>query len=429
MERFFRATEEEYRALERRASRACVVFANCQLPPGATPPRARVGVEVRHIDGRIALLVERVTYSGNEGSVADWLRRGERVFADVGELRTWVCGDLRRAYPERAPQRPLIDLAAVRAHVAAALPPPVDADELLQSLQAAVRGQDDALRTLARRVAHHLSRRQPRRPLSIFAVGSTGVGKTATAETLAPTLARLTAPEVATRYLRLDMSEYQERHRVSQLLGAPPGYIGYEQGAPLLEALAAAPRAVVLFDEIDKAHPDVLRTLMNAMDAGRLSGGSATARTVDCRGAIFVFTSNLDATGVLLELDARDAFDQPRVVDEVCRAHLLTHGVAPELVGRVGAFLAYRDLNQDTRAEIVVLAIQSVAAEYGLEVAEVDPLLIAELLSASPPGLGARPSQYLVDDVLGGVLAGAARSSVNRITLGAGSPPRWRAAP
>ncbi|MDQ3181832.1 MAG: AAA family ATPase [Acidobacteriota bacterium] len=159
---------------------------------------------------------------------------------------------------------------------------------------------------LSSRVSRHLARSNPRRPTTVFAVGPTGVGKTQTAETLARSLSRLMPNRQNFHFLRLDMSEYQERHRVSQLLGAPQGYIGYGEGAQLLDALAMYPRCVVLFDEIEKAHPDILRTLMNAMDAGRISSPHQNNgnRQIDCRKAIFCFTSNLESSGILQELKA-----------------------------------------------------------------------------------------------------------------------------
>ena len=110
----------------------------------------------------------------------------------------------------------------------------------------------------------------------MFAVGPSGVGKTRAAEALAQALNGLLEAGAGYQFLRLDMAEYQESHRVSQLLGAPQGYVGHGEGSQLLDTLAANPRTIVLFDEIEKAHPSILRVLMNAMDAGRLSSSSRT---------------------------------------------------------------------------------------------------------------------------------------------------------
>jgi ATP-dependent Clp protease ATP-binding subunit ClpA len=248
--------------------------------------------------------------------------------------------------------------------------------------------------------------------VSLFAVGPTGVGKTKTAEALPAALKSLYQDAADFGALRLDMGEYQEAHRISQLLGSPQGYVGYGDGAQLVDALALNPRTIVLFDEIDKAHPDILRALMNAMDAGRLSSArpTATGREIDCRQAVFFFTSNFDAAGILKDLEERAAFAQPAVVDEVCRRRLRAAGVAPELVGRVGTFLAFRPLSPETRAEIVALAVATVGREYGVTVARIDPgVIVTVLASTQRQAFGARPDEYLVDELLGDAFARAAQ--------------------
>ena len=133
----------------------------------------------------------------------------------------------------------------------------------------------------------------------------------------------------------LTMNEYQEAHRVSKLLGAPQGYIGHGEGSQLLDTLRANPRTIILFDEIEKAHSAILRVLMNAMDAGRISGTSQSSvgREVDCCKAIFLFTSNLNANDLLEEIQIRQAFGNRPIEDEICRRRLHASGIAPEIVG------------------------------------------------------------------------------------------------
>jgi ATP-dependent Clp protease ATP-binding subunit ClpA len=222
------------------------------------------------------------------------------------------------------------------------------------------------------------------------------------------------------------MSEYQERHRISQLIGAPQGYVGYGEGAQLADKLRANPRTIVLFDEIEKAHPDILRALMNAMDAGRLSTASANGggHEIDCRRAVFIFTSNLDATEILQEIETRSVFGNRAAVDAVCRNHLRATGVAPELVGRIGCFLVFRPLHREARAEVVTLAIRRVAEEYGVHVVRIAATVVADILRASSPeGFGVRPDEYLVDEVLGPCLADAAATgSKERMEVIPGPP-------
>jgi len=227
------------------------------------------------------------------------------------------------------------------------------------------------------------------------------------------------------QFLRLDMTEYQEAHRVSQLIGAPQGYIGHGEGSQLLDALRANPRTIVLFDEIEKAHPSILRVLMNAMDAGRLSTASRSAngREVDCRQAVFMFTSNLDAKDILDELESRTAFGNRAVEDEVCRRRLHAAGVAPEIVGRIGRFLVYRILSPEIRAEIVALAISDVAEEYGLRVAYIEPTVIVELMQkARSQSFGVRPERFLIDDLLGGAFAKTAKQGASGPIVVVGPP-------
>ena len=236
-----------------------------------------------------------------------------------------------------------------------------------------------------------------------MALGPTGVGKTAAAEWLQHALRALGRSDDRYGYLRLDMSEYQEPHRLSQLLGAPQGYLGYGDGAQLVDALIANPRTTVLFDEIEKAHHNILRALMNAMDAGRLSAASAgNGRQIDCRRAIFMFTSNLEASVVIREAVEQDAFGNRSLLDSICRRRLQATGMAPELIGRIGRFLLFRSLSPEARAEVVTLSITRVAQEYGLRIVRIDASVVADVLNACPAdGFGARPTEYLVDDLLG----------------------------
>ena len=222
------------------------------------------------------------------------------------------------------------------------------------------------------------------------------------------------------------MSEYQERYRVSQLLGAPQGYVGYGQGSQLVDALVANPKTIVLFDEIDKAHPDILRTLMNAIDAGRLSSAGVTSqgREIDCRHAIFIFTSNLDFTAILRDAEAQDAFRQVRIMDDICRVRLRGQHLPSELIGRIGTFLIYQPLNVETRAEIMALAIHQTASEYGLNITYIEPSVVTSILALAPEGsFGARPDNILVDDVLGEVFAMAAATHPSHPMEVQGGPP------
>lgn len=282
------------------------------------------------------------------------------------------------------------------------------------------------MRMLAKQVRRHLARSMPRRPATLVAVGPTGVGKTASAEYLSVALQHQLHDRQPYGYLRLDMSEYQEQFRVSQLLGAPQGYVGHDQGSQLVNTLRSNPRTIVLFDEIEKAHRDILRALMNAMDAGRLSSSQAVGdgHEIDCRRAIFIFTSNLDADGILKDLTTRNGFGDRSATDDVCRSRLRLAGVAPELIGRIGCFLVFRPINRPARAEIVTLAITRVAEEYGVRVARIDPAVVGDILNVSQDHrFGVRPDEYLVDELLGSCFAEAAAGGLEAPALVSAGPP------
>jgi AAA domain (Cdc48 subfamily) len=299
-------------------------------------------------------------------------------------------------------------LAAVRPSLRSPVP---EAEAVFECLAARVRGQDDALRLLSRLACRHLARQRHRRPATAFALGPTGVGKTLAAESLPVALQEASQGGSEYAFVRLDMNEYSESFRVSQLLGAPQGYVGHDYGAQLVNTLKAHPKAIVLFDEIDKAHADVQYTLMNAMDAGRLSTAKASngGWEVDCREAIFLFTAHCDTAEILAEVQRRGANGRERATDDVCRAHLRATGIRPEFIGRIGAFLVFQNLSERTRAEIIALSVSRIAEEYGLTVERVAPTVIAHLLTLSDgAGFGARPDEFLVDEILGECFAIAA---------------------
>src|SRR5260370_3981128 len=181
-------------------------------------------------------------------------------------------------------------------------------------LRERVVGQDEALRIVSDAVRRSRAGLQdPNRPLASFMfLGPTGVGKTELARALAEFLF-----DDERALVRLDMSEYMERHAVARLIGAPPGYVGYEEGGQLTEVVRRRPYAVVLLDEIEKAHPDVFNTLLQVMDDGRLTDGQG--RTVDFTNVVLIMTSNLPG-------DPRDYFKPEFInrVDEIIRFRALT---------------------------------------------------------------------------------------------------------
>ena len=436
MLQFIEGTDEAFAALETGCGNQCLRFRNQPMPPGCSPDNATIGFELNLESGQALLLVDRVLPSPlTDSSVASWMTEGRRTFESFPALVDWIRGPLARAYDAR-PQSPRSS-ERTDASFANGVPPQAanytDMDEVCEALaedsdalsinpgalqdalESRVRGQSDAVATLSRQVALHLARSNPSRPTVCFAVGPTGVGKTRTAIELVDQLNRL-LPNAAFKFLRLDMNEYSEAHRVSQLLGAPQGYVGYGDGSQLLDTLRDFPRCVVLFDEIEKAHPTILRTLMNAMDAGQISSArnGSEGHSVDCRRAVFLFTSNARASQIVERV--RNAGDNAEhSLDDICRQELVTGGVAPEIAGRIAHFLRYQPLRSEVRAEITALAIVEVAAEFGITLSHVSPHAVIEVMKGSRRGgFGARADLHLIDALLGDALLSAAASNPQR---------------
>ncbi|GAA0349739.1 ATP-dependent chaperone ClpB [Actinoallomurus spadix] len=208
-------------------------------------------------------------------------------------------------------------------------------------------GQDEAVRLVTDAIIRaRAGIKDPRRPIGSFIfLGPTGVGKTELAKALAAALF-----DTEENMIRLDMSEYQERHTVSRLVGAPPGYVGYEEGGQLTEAVRRKPYSVVLLDEIEKAHTDVFNTLLQVLDDGRLT--DAQGRTVDFRNTVLIMTSNIGSDYLLVGVTS-DGEIKPDARDAVMDA-LRTH-FRPEFLNRVDDIVLFRPLTQREIEQIVDL--------------------------------------------------------------------------
>ncbi|MCX6924339.1 MAG: AAA family ATPase [Verrucomicrobia bacterium] len=431
MNQFIEGTDADFEGLGIRAIGRCIRYRSQAMPPGCNPTHAHVGFEVNPLNDKAILYVERgVEYSGTCEAVHEWLRTGERRFASFDELRIWIQKDLAGAYgqppaPAARTAGPLTDFGAVSVSLNPKRAAYLDETEVFNRLARRVRGQDAALHSLVGQTCRHLAKPNPTRPAVFFAVGETGVRKTHSAQNLAQVLSEMGNDRAHCGFVRLDMAEYQEGNRISQLTGAPQGYIGFGEGSQLVDALRANPKTVVLFDEIEKAHPSILRFLMGMMDAGRLSTAAKAngSREIDCRSALIIFTSNAEATGIINELEQRNAFGQADVEDEVCRRRLKAAGISPEIVGRIGRFLVFRSLSAEARAEIVTLAVADVAREYGLEVQRIEPAVVVSILeSIRSQGFGVRPERYQIDELLGGKLAQLAATGVRSPIVVKGPP-------
>src|SRR5271156_1700514 len=263
-------------------------------------------------------------------------------------------------------------------------------------LRERVVGQDEALERVAnaiRRSRAGLS--DPKRPIGSFIfLGPTGVGKTELARALAEFLF-----DDERAMIRIDMSEYMEKHAVSRLIGAPPGYVGYEEGGQLTEQVRRRPYAVVLFDEIEKAHPDVFNVLLQIMEDGRLTDGKG--RTVDFRNTVLVMTSNVGSAAIF-ELSSKDPEHARKEAMEALRA-----AFRPEFINRIDEIVIFNPLGEDQLSRIVGLLLKNVEkllAERQITL-ELTPAATDLLLREGyDPAYGARPLrrtiQRLIQDPL-----------------------------
>ncbi|HEM47571.1 MAG TPA: AAA family ATPase, partial [Alphaproteobacteria bacterium] len=268
--------------------------------------------------------------------------------------------------------------------------------QLEEHLHQRVVSQDEPIEAVANAVRRSRAGLQdPDRPIGSFIfLGPTGVGKTETARALAEFLF-----DDEDAMIRLDMSEYMERHAVARLIGAPPGYVGYEEGGQLTEQVRRRPYSVVLLDEIEKAHPDVFNALLQILDDGRLTDGQG--RTVDFRNTVVIMTSNVGSTSILEMEDVPWEQVEARVL-EALRGHF-----RPEFLNRVDEILVYRPLEEGDLKRIVDLQLERLARrlrEREIEL-EFTPAVRAKIAEEGyDPAYGARPIkraiQHLVSDPL-----------------------------
>jgi ATP-dependent Clp protease ATP-binding subunit ClpB len=258
---------------------------------------------------------------------------------------------------------------------------------LEDELHKRVIGQDEAVLAVAEAVIRSRSGlKDPKRPIGSFLfLGPTGVGKTELARALAEFLF-----DDERAMVRIDMSEYQEKHTVARLIGAPPGYVGYEEGGQLTEAVRRRPYSVVLFDEIEKAHHDIFNALLQVLDDGRLTDGQG--RTVDFRNTIIIMTSNIGSHRIL---DYRGAFEgdayrrmKDAVLDE------LRQFFRPEFLNRLDEIIVFHALSQEHLKQIVEIQLATLRArlaERHITLHLSDTARTRLVQSGYDPSYGARP--------------------------------------
>ena len=281
---------------------------------------------------------------------------------------------------------------------------------LEDELHKRVIGQDEAIEAVADAVRRSRAGLQdPKRPIGSFLfLGTTGVGKTELAKALAEFLF-----DDESMMTRIDMSEYQEKHTVSRLIGAPPGYVGYDEGGQLTEAVRRKPYSVVLFDEIEKAHPDVFNILLQVLDDGRLTDNKG--RTVNFKNTIIIMTSNMGSSYIQSQMEKLNGGNKAEIIEETKREvmNMLKKTIRPEFLNRIDETIMFLPLTEKEIKQIVNLQIgnvQRMLAENGVELKLTDAATDFLARAGYDPEFGARPvkraiQHYMLNDLSKKLLA------------------------
>jgi ATP-dependent Clp protease ATP-binding subunit ClpC len=346
------------------------------------------GADVRELEERLGSLRREK----DQAISSDDFDRAKELTREIDKLRPEL--EHARHGHEAVPDVTVEDIAQVvsrRTGIPVTQLTEQERDRLMrleEHLHRRVVGQDEAVVAVAeavRRARAGLS--DPNRPIGSFLfLGPTGVGKTELARALAEALFG-----GADHMVRADMSEYQEKHTVSRLIGAPPGYVGYEEAGQLTEAVRRRPHSVVLLDEVEKAHPDVINILLQLLDDGRLTDGQG--RTVDFTNTIVIMTSNI---GAQLILDAPDP-DSEGMHEQLMQ--LLRHSLRPELLNRIDETIVFKRLEKHELRQIVDLLLERTrqrlrGQDIALEVSDAAKDWLAE--RGHQPEFGARPLRRTV---------------------------------
>src|SRR5690606_34698207 len=352
--------------------------------------------EKENID-KYKLEAEQAERAGDFGRVAELrygrIRESEQRLEELKQQLKEMQGD-NTLLKEEVDAEDIADVVAKWTGIPVAKMLQSDREKLLhleEELRKRVAGQSEAISALSDAVRRSRAGLQdPKRPIGSFIfLGTTGVGKTELAKALADFLFN---DENA--MVRIDMSEYQERHAVSRLIGAPPGYVGYEEGGQLTEAVRRKPYSVVLLDEIEKAHPDVFNILLQVLDDGRLTDNKG--RVANFKNTIIIMTTNIGSQVIQENFERLTPENEEYVLEETKNQvfELLKRSVRPEFLNRVDELIMFRPLSQKDIRKIVDIQfrlIQKRLEENGIKIEATDDVLDHLGKAGFDPQFGARP--------------------------------------
>ena len=427
MRRFIYGNDGQFEWLRRQIEGALYIFNDISLPGECAPSACRLGFEFTPEAGYRLYIDKNIAYAGRNGRFRDLLTEGEAAFETYDALVAFIRG-LASLYKDSSEAGESMFFGGLQSgglqsdglladYMQAAacgnVPPPdcspveIDCGKLREGLASKIIGQDEAMADLADAVQIHLAQIKPERPATIFMAGPTGVGKTESVNALADTLNQLT--DAGFTLIRVDCNQYMESHRVSQLLGSPHGYIGY--GEPtVLAPLAANPRCIVLWDEIEKAHANVLKALMSAMDTGKMQLPTQIngKSELDCRRSIFVFTSNLSLKnpGAAIGFSGAGSLSAlPASVEDRCKEALVKNGIGLEIAGRIAWFMQFKPLTEQDVAKVIRREVERCADSFGIKAERISDAIINELIRSTGSKFGMRAYKQLISRKFGKILA------------------------
>ena len=351
---------------------------------------------------QLKLLAERAEREGDYAKVAE-IRYGKlqqlQESIDEAEKKLHEAQSGKAMIKELVDEEDIAEVVSRWTHIPVTKMMESEREKLLhleEELHKRVIGQDEAITAIANAVRRSRAGLQDsKRPIGSFLfLGTTGVGKTEVAKALAEIL--FDDEDMMTR---IDMSEYQEKFSASRLVGAPPGYVGYEEGGQLTEAVRRKPYSVILFDEIEKAHPDVFNVLLQVLDDGRLTDNKG--RTADFKNTIIIMTSNMGSELIRKSLESMTKANADEVVGKVRTEvmDMLKERIRPEFLNRIDEITVFRPLTEEQIAEVVRLQLDRVVktlASNGITLTYTDAAVQQIALEGYDPQFGARPVKRVI---------------------------------